>query len=90
MDVTDNISRYYNLPVKSGVLIVKVIQDGPAHASDLSEGDIILSMDQQKITNFRDLQKIVKSKKIGSYIEILIRRGDFEGVSRVTIAENPQ
>ncbi len=90
MDVTDNISRYYNLPVKSGVLIVKVIQVGPAHASDLSEGDIILSMDQQKITNLRDLQKIVKSKKIGSYIEILIRRGDFEGVSRVTIAENPQ
>ena len=90
MDVTDNISRYYNLPVKSGVLIVKVVQGGPAQASDLSEGDIILTMDQQKITNLRDLQKIVKSKKIGSDIEILIRRGDFEGVSRVTIAENPQ
>ena len=90
MDVTDNISRYYNLPVKSGVLIVKVVQGSSAQASDLSEGDIILTMDQQKITNLRDLQKIVKSKKIGSYIGILIRRGDFEGVSRVTIAENPQ
>ena len=90
MDITDNISQYYNLPVKSGVLIVKVVQGGPAQASDLSEGDIILTMDQQKITNLRDLQKIVKSKKIGSNIEILIRRGDFEGVSRVTIAENPQ
>ena len=74
IDLTPQISSYYNLPVQEGVIIVKVIQGSPAELSGIEEGDIILSIDRTPIKNMIELQKIIQNKKVGEEITIRIIR----------------
>jgi S1-C subfamily serine protease len=89
MDVTKEVSRYYGLGVDEGVLVVRVVPEGPAAEADIEEGDVIVSVDGVRIRNTRELQAAIKRKAVGSQIDTLIRRGGFEGVTKVILAEAP-
>ena len=89
MDVTKEVSRYYGLGVDEGVLVVRVVPEGPAAEADIEEGDVIISVDGMRIRNIRELQDVIKRKAIGSQIDILIKRRGLEGVAKVTLAEAP-
>ncbi len=89
MDVTKEAARYYGLGVEEGVLVVKVVSDGPAAEADIEEGDIIMGVDGVHVRSIRELQAAIKGKRIGSQIEVLIRRGGFEGVAKLKLAEAP-
>ena len=73
MDVTKEVSRYYGLGVDEGVLVVRVVPEGPAAEADIEEGDVIVSVDGVRIKNIRELQDAVKRKAVGSQIDILIK-----------------
>ena len=89
MDVTKEVSRYYGLGVDEGVLVVRVVPEGPAAEADIEEGDVIVSVDGVRIGNTRELQAAIKRKAVGSQIDMLIRRRGFEGVTKVILAEAP-
>ncbi|MEM3427811.1 MAG: trypsin-like peptidase domain-containing protein [Nitrososphaerales archaeon] len=89
MDVTKEVARYYGLGVEDGVLVVRVVPDGPAAEADIQEGDIIKGVDGVHIGSIKELQAVIRGKRIGSQIEVLIRRGEFEGVTKVMVTEAP-
>lgn len=89
MDVTKEISRYYGLSVDEGVLVVRVVPDGPAAEAEIEEGDVIVSIDGARISSIQDLQAVIKKRGVGSQVEVLIKRGGFEGVAKVKLAEAP-
>jgi S1-C subfamily serine protease len=89
MDVTKEVARYYGLSVDRGVLVVRVVPEGPAAKADIEEGDVIVSIDGRRISGISDLQNVIKRKGVGSQVEVLIKRGGFEGVTKVMLAEAP-
>jgi S1-C subfamily serine protease len=89
MDVTKEVARYYGLGVDEGVLVVRVVPDGPAAEADIEEGDVIVSIDGRRISGIRDLQDVIKRRGVGSRVEVLIRRGGFEVFTKVMLAEAP-
>ena len=89
MDVTEEVARYYGLGVDEGVLVVRVVPDGPAAEADIEEGDVIVSIDGRRISSIRDLQDMIKKKGVGSQVEVQIKRGGFESVTKVMLAEAP-
>jgi C-terminal processing protease CtpA/Prc len=50
------------LDLEYGVLVEKVHEDSPAEKADINVGDVILEIDEDKITDYKVLKNIVKEK----------------------------
>lgn len=50
------------LDLEYGVLVEKVYEDSPAEKADIKIGDVILEIDEDKITDYKTLKNIVKDK----------------------------
>jgi len=50
------------LDLEHGVLVEKVYEDSPAEKADIKIGDVILEIDEDKITDYKTLKNIVKDK----------------------------
>jgi S1-C subfamily serine protease len=90
LNITNELASYYDLPVREGILIARVVPGGPADEAGLSDGDIILSVDGSAVRNMEGLQKAIQRKKAGSEVTLLVQRGDSRGTLRVILGEVPQ
>lgn len=75
----------YDTP--NGVVISKVLLNGPAHKSGIIPNDIILSLDGIKINNIKQVVKIVASLQVDENIILKFKRGSeiIETVINVTV-----
>ncbi len=62
------------LQVDAGGVVVKDIENGPAAAAGLRVGDVILQLDNQKITDRKRFEEIAAGLKAGKTVPILIQR----------------
>jgi S1-C subfamily serine protease len=101
--VTANVARLLNLPVKEGVLVIGLVPGGPAARGgiqgptseiELSNGeafpiggDIIIGIDGQPIKSRDDLDRVINAKNIGDKIQIEVMRGSRKLSLSVVLAE---
>lgn len=64
--------------VPEGAYVQKVVADSAADKAGVQKGDIITKIDNEKITENKELAKIIGKKKIGDKIKIEIWRSDGE------------
>ena len=87
--VTPQVKERFNLSVDSGCYIVKVAPKSPADKGGIKEGDVIVKVNDQDIGTPEDLTQIIKTKKIGEEITLLIlREGEYKTI-RVKLGERP-
>jgi serine protease Do len=73
-DLIPEIYKRFNLPIKlKGVIVSNVAEDSPA-SMVLMQGDVIQEINKQKITNFKDYEKVVSGIKPGEDILLFIFR----------------
>jgi len=70
------IVRFYNLPVKSGILVVSFEKNSPARRVNLREGDLIVAFDNQPISGIDDLHKMLTEERIGKRVPLEVIRGN--------------
>ncbi len=58
--ITPHVSSAYNLPVKEGLIVVRVVPGTPAHSAGIKQGDIIVSVNNLKVSKPRDLRRAVE------------------------------
>lgn len=75
-EITAAVKRYYNLPVKSGVLVASVEPGSCAEAAGLEEGDVIVKADGQDISSMDELVKIKNKHKAGEKMTLTLARND--------------
>ncbi len=80
------IVSFHNLAVESGVLVIVVEENSPAHLGGLFDGDVIIAADDQLIKSIDDLHKLLAEDKINKRIELTIIR-NFEKITRYVIPE---
>ena len=64
---------YYRLP--AGLYITQVDADSPAHRSGIEPGDILLSVDNTRITDMTALNSVVFRHEVGDIVTVIIHRG---------------
>lgn len=91
--INEEIKERYNLSVDYGALIVKdengvsVVPGSPADKAGLKENDIILEIDNKKITKNNPLYKVIASYKPNDKINIKILRKGKEMIIKATLTE---
>ncbi len=66
-----------------------VMPDSPAEKSGLLKGDVIVKINDQDVGTVEDLQRVIRTKKIGEEVTILIFREDEYESVKVKLEERP-
>jgi S1-C subfamily serine protease len=97
-------ARLFDLPVKRGVMVVRVYQGSGAHRAQLRAGtddvvvagesyrvggDIIVEIDGAPVAGAEDLRDAISAKKPGDKIDVTVYRGDEERSVVVTLGPQP-
>jgi S1-C subfamily serine protease len=89
LSITEEIARYYGLPVEHGVLVTKVSKGSPAEAAGMAEGDIILEIGNAEIRRIEDLVREIHKRKIGEVVRIFALRNSREKLFELNLSEAP-
>jgi serine protease Do len=89
LSVTQQIARYYNLPIDHGVLVTKVAEGSPAEKACMADGDIILQIDNVELRRIEDLVVQLRKMKVGEKVKIFALRDGREYFFEVKLMETP-
>ncbi len=89
LTITQEIARYYGLPVDHGVLVTKVAPRSPAEIAGMRDADIILQIDNVDTRRIEDLVREIHKRKIGESVRIFAVRNGREHFFELRLSEAP-
>ena len=89
-DLSPEFAENFKLPIKDGVLITGVLQDGPASKGGLKPGDVVVSVAGSPVVNTGQLLNAVAALKPGSKAALGVQRGSQALQLSLTVAQRPQ
>jgi serine protease Do len=88
-DVNAVVAFFNNLSVDTGAFVTRVAAGSPADEAGLKEGDVIVQIDDEAVTNSGELLKVIHSRSIGETVEIVYWRGDTRDTTEAILIESP-
>jgi len=79
----------FKLPIKGGVLIRGVLQDGPAGRGGMRPGDVVVSVGDRPVSNTAQLLDAVAALKPGRETAFGVQRGQQSVQLTVTVGQRP-
>ena len=76
---------WYRLP--AGVLITQVETGSSAEKAGIAEGDVLLSLDDTRVTNTQTLENLLYSYQAGEQVSVIIYRGGKQYSVKLTLGE---
>jgi Do/DeqQ family serine protease len=89
-DLTPEFAENFGLPLKEGVLITGVLQDGPASRAGLRPGDVVVRIAGKPVANSAQLLAAVAALAPASEVELGAQRGAQALSLKVTVAQRPR
>lgn len=88
-DLTPEIAETFNLPIRQGVLITGVLQNGPAGAGGMRPGDVVTRVAGAPVRNTAELLSAVAALKPRSEASFDVQRGDKALELTIVVAPRP-
>lgn len=82
-------ARYAGLATDNGVVVMQVFPDGPAAQAGLRQGDVVLSVGGQTVSNAEDLRQAILAQQIGRQVPIVVDRGGRQLTLNITAGRIP-
>lgn len=89
LTLTEEIARYYGLPVGHGVLVTKVAEGSPAEEAGMANGDIILEVDNAETRSIEELVNEIHKKNVGDKVRIFALRNGREHFFELKLSGTP-
>jgi len=89
LTITREIARYYGLAVDHGVLVTKVADGSPAENAGVTEGDIILEIDNVETSRIENLVKEIHKRKAGDTVKVYAIRNGREHFFELKLSATP-
>jgi serine protease Do len=84
------VAERLGVPNKEGVLVSRVVEDGPAARAGIHDGDVITAVDGKHVSHGRELQQAVAALAAKKTAEVTVFRDGKTLKLSVTIAEQPE
>ena len=78
-----------NVGQESGIMVVHVEENGPAAAAGLMLGDVLLQVDEERMTSVEALHAALNSDLIGKQVHLRFLRGGAVQQATATVGERP-
>jgi serine protease Do len=88
-ELTPELAKSLGKPDTHGALVANVMPSSPASAAGVHPGDIIERVDQDPVSEGRDLQRAVLTRPVGTEIALSVRRDGKLQTLKVKTAERP-
>ncbi len=86
-DLTPELAEYYGIKTKKGVFVTQVFEGDPADKAGIKVNDIIIKIDDNKVSTGRELSSIIANTSVGKKTKItLVRDGKTKKLT-VTLAK---
>jgi len=90
-DLIPELAAEAGLPIREGVVVQEVFRDGPSARAGIQGGDVILSLDGQKVSAAADLTRMLRQNfRVGQEIEVVLFRNRSQQTVRVVLGERPR
>jgi C-terminal processing protease CtpA/Prc len=73
-DLTEQLGDYFGVKKGEGTLITEVEKESPAEKAGLKAGDVIVEVDNQKISGSDELRQIISEKEKGDKVSLKVIR----------------
>jgi S1-C subfamily serine protease len=73
-----------------GAMVMNVDKAGPAAAAGIRQGDVIVAVNDQKLSGVRALLRTLGPASVGQVVDVAVRRGGDPAIFKVTIGERPE
>lgn len=73
-----------------GAMVMNVDKAGPAAAAGLRQGDVIVAVNDEKLSGVRALSRTLGPESVGTTVEVAARRGGEPVSFKLTIGERPE
>ena len=73
-----------------GAMVMSVDKEGPAAAAGIRQGDVIVAVNDQKLSGVRALLRTLGPASVGRVVDVAVRRGGEPASFRVTVGERPE
>jgi len=73
-----------------GAMVMNVDKAGPSAAAGVRQGDVIVAINDEKLSGVRALSRTLGPDSVGSIIDLAVRRGGEPVSFKVTIGERPE
>ncbi len=89
-EITEDLARSFNLPVKQGVVVGSVAAGSPAADAGIRRGDIIVAINGQNLEDAGRLQEIIREAEVGDRLSLTIVRDGSRRTVTVRLEEMPE
>jgi serine protease Do len=89
-NLNEDLAKYFNLPDKNGVLVVRIMENSPAQKAGMKEGDVIRQFDNKPVNAVRDLLSIVAATEVGRKVKVVVVRDKKQMTLDVEVGERPE
>lgn len=73
-----------------GAMVMNVDKAGPSAAAGIRQGDVIVAVNDQKLSGVRALSRTLGPASVGTVVDVAVRRGGEPVRFKVTIGERPE
>lgn len=87
-ELNSNVSKEYGVNQTEGFYVTKVTEKTGAEKAGLTKGDIIIKLDNQKITSYAELSGYINTKRPNDKVQVTFIRNEKTMVVPVTLTKN--
>ena len=87
-DLTDQLRDYFKVKGDGGVLVSEVVKDSPAEKARLEAGDVIMTVNDVRISDTRELTQTIRSEKPDNEVDITVVRKGREKSLKATLGSS--
>lgn len=82
-DVTDEVIENIDKDMPQGMYITGTAKDSPAYTAGLMNGDILVEIEEDKVTNIKEYMKILQNHEPGDVVSIGVMRKGKDGYKEI-------
>ena len=78
--IDDQLAKYYGLESKDGVIVTQILKGGISDKAGLKTEDVIIYVNDEKITNEQDLIFAINDMRVGDVLKLKVLRNSNEEI----------